>query len=139
MKHTEGQEQRRESSDFRLLKILQFAAVFDALIVFAISYFLMTGFSGLELVPAIMSLAFAGFFYGATFYVGALLLVPGLKDYIISDDTKIKGQTVEMETTTRSSGDPERDQWVASFVFARNLFGIALVPILILGWLYFFA
>jgi len=138
MRNDEERHERDGISDFRLLKILQFTAVIDGGVIFAISYFLMTGFAGFELVPAIMSLTFAGFFYGATFYFGTLLLVPDLKDYIVSDDTKIKGQTVEMETTTRASGDPETDRWVASFVFARNLFGMSLVPILILGWLYFF-
>ena len=56
----------------------------------------------------------------------------------MSDETVIRGESADMETSTRSSGDAEVDRWIASFVFARNLFGMALVPILILSWLFFF-
>jgi len=132
----EGAE--KPSSDFRLLKLLRFVAVSDAILVFAISYFLMTGFAKFDLVPAVLSMAFAGFFYGATFYFGALIFAPNLKNYIVSDETVIRGDQVDLETTTRSSGDPEADRWITSFVFARNLFGMALVPILILGGLFLF-
>jgi len=120
------------------LRTVQMAAVGDGMLAFGISYYLINGFTGFDLVPALISLALAGAVYGAIFYFGCLIFAPDLKDYIVSDDTKISGSNVEMVTTTRESGDAELDRWIASFVFARNLFGMAIIPILILGWLYFF-
>ena len=114
------------------------AAVGDGMLAFGISYYLMNGFIGFELAPAVISMAFAGAVYGAVFYFGCLMFAPGLKNCIVSDDTKISGSTVAMVTTTRESGDAELDKWIAWFVFARNLFGMAIIPILILGGLYFF-
>jgi hypothetical protein len=73
------------------------------------------------------------------FYFGALLLEGSLQKYILSDDTVIKGDNVEMVTTTAESGDPEIDKWIGTYAFTRNLFGMSLVPILILIGLYFFA
>ena len=125
-------------SEFRPLQILRLVAVCDAALLFAVSYWLMTGFARFDLVSAIISLALAGALYGATFYFGCLVLAPNLKDNIVSDDTEIKGSNVDMVTITRPSGDPEADKWIASFVFARNLFGMAIVPLLILGGLYLF-
>jgi len=120
------------------LRVIQMAAVGDGLLIFGLSYYFMNGFIGFDLVPAIISMALAGAVYGAVFYFGCLIFVPSLKDYIVSDDTKISGSNVEMITTTRESGDAELDRWIASFVFARNLFGMAIIPILVLAWLYFF-
>ena len=134
----DGEEGAGPASDFRLLKLLRFIAVSDASLIAGISYFVMTGFRGLELAPLVLSLSFAGFFYGLTFYFGCLILAPNLKDYIVSDDTVIRGDSVDMDTTTRASGDPEADKWIAAFVFARNLFGMALVPMALLGGLFLF-
>lgn len=113
------------------LTLLRLVAVSDAVLAFGLSYWLMGGFGEFAFVPAMISLALAGAIYGATFYFGCLIIAPGLKDYILGDDTKISGSNVDMVTTTRQSGDPETDRWVASFVFARNLFGMAVVPLLI--------
>lgn len=124
--------------DFSKLSLVRLVAVSDAVLAFGISYWLMTGFEGFDWVVAVICLAIAAFVYGGVFYFGCLIFAPRLKDYIVSDDTEIKGQTVEMVTMTRPAGDAETDRWVASFVFARNLFGMAIVPILLLGGLYFF-
>jgi hypothetical protein len=40
---------------------------------------------------------------------------------------------------TAESGDPEIDKWIGTYAFTRNLFGMSLVPFLILVALYFFA
>lgn len=125
---------QQNKPNYSLLKLIRLVAVSDGVLVFGISYYLMTSFEGFDLVPGIISLALAGAVYGGTFYFGGLIFAPSLKDYIVSDDTKISGSNVEMVTTLRPSGDPELDRWIKSFTFARNLFGMAIIPILILVW-----
>ena len=92
-----------------------------------------------EVAPIVMAIAFASIAFSGLFYFGALLLEGSLQKYILSDDTVIKGDTVEMVTTTTESGDPEIDKWIGTYAFTRNLFGMSLVPVLILIGLYFLA
>ena len=44
-----------------------------------------------------------------------------------------------MVTKTRSSGDPRLDGWIDKFVFARNTFGLSVLPLLLLGGVFLFA
>jgi hypothetical protein len=99
----------------------------------------MEQFQQQELVPVVVSFAFAGITFSGLFYFGALLTEGLLQKYIVSDDTVIKGERVEMVTTTASSGDPEIDKWISTYAFTRNLFGMSVTPLLILGGLYLFA
>ena len=127
-----------EPPNVKRLQIIRLCALMDGAMVFALAYFLINGFAGFEWVEALISFALACITYGAVFYFGCLIFAPNLKDYIVSDDTKISGSNVEMVTTTRASGDETLDKWVASFTFARNLFGMGVVPVLILGGLFLF-
>ncbi len=106
---------------------------------FGFSAFLMDVFRHPEIATVALSIAFAGATFGAVFYFGALLLEGSLQKYILDDETVIKGDNVEMVTHTASSGDPRIDQWIGTYAFARNLFGMSIVPILILAGLFFFA
>ncbi|MEL7130322.1 MAG: hypothetical protein AAGK23_12315 [Pseudomonadota bacterium] len=125
--------------NYRTLSILRLAAISDGIFAFGIALYLMGGFQDFSIAVAAIALAMAGAVYGAIFYFGGLVFAPMLKDYIVSDDTEIKGSNVEMVTTTRPSHDAELDLWVSRFVFARNLFGMAVIPLLLLGGLYVFA
>ncbi|KJS24316.1 MAG: hypothetical protein VR75_15700 [Hyphomonadaceae bacterium BRH_c29] len=125
--------------NFLRLRIIQIAALVVGVTVFAVSLWLMGQFRKPELAPIVMAVAFAGISFSGLFYFGALLLEGSLQKYILSDDTVIKGDNVEMVTTTASSGDPEIDKWIGTYAFTRNLFGMSLVPIVILIGLYFFA
>lgn len=119
--------------DTSRLPLARTIAVLDGLAAGALAWYFMNGFREIDLVSVVISLAAAGIVYGGTFYGLALALAPGLHRYIVSDDTKISGQTVDLVTTTRGSGDADLDRWVESFVFARNLFGMSLIPLALLG------
>jgi hypothetical protein len=125
--------------NFLRLRIIQIVALVVGATVFAVSLWLMGQFRKPELAPIVMAFAFASISFSGLFYFGALLLEGSLQKYILSDDTAIKGDNVEMVTTTASSGDPEIDKWIGTYAFTRNLFGMSLVPIVILIGLYFFA
>ena len=128
-----------DKPDFRRLRTIQIIAFVVGVIVFIVSLWLMGQYRKPELAPMVMAFAFAGISFSGLFYFGALLLEGSLQKYILSDDTVIKGDNVEMVTKTASSGDPEIDRWIGTYAFTRNLFGMSLIPVLILGGLYFFA
>ena len=125
--------------DFRRLRLIRIAALIAGAIVFVLSMWLMGQFRKPELAPFVMAFAFGCITFSGLFYFGALLLEGSLQKYILSDDTVIKGDNVEMVTKTASSGDPEIDKWIGTYAFTRNLFGMSLVPIIILIGLYFLA
>ena len=125
--------------DFRRLRLIQIVALIVGALVFVVSMWLMGQFREPELAPMVMAFAFAAISFSGLFYFGALLLEGSLQKYILSDDTVIKGDNVEMVTKTASSGDPQIDKWIGTYAFTRNLFGMSLVPILILVGLYLFA
>lgn len=128
-----------EKPDFRKLRLLQVGALIAGAAVLIGSLWLMGQFRQPQLAPFVMSVAFASITFSGLFYFGALLTQGSLQKYILSDDTVIKGQTVDMVTMTASSGDPEIDKWIGTYAFTRNLFGMSVIPVLILGGLYLFA
>ena len=125
--------------NFRRLRIIQIASLMVGAGVLILSLWLMGQFRKPEVAPIVMAFAFASISFSGLFYFGALLLEGSLQEYILSDDTVIKGDNVEMVTRTAESGDAEIDKWIGTYAFTRNLFGMSLVPILILIALYFFA
>ena len=125
--------------DFRRLRVIQVGALLVGAAVLLVSMWLMGQFRKPELAPMVMAFAFASISFSGLFYFGALLLEGSLQKYILSDDTVIKGDNVEMVTKTASSGDPEIDKWIGTYAFTRNLFGMSVIPILILLGLYFLA
>lgn len=125
--------------NFRRLRIIQIASLIVGAGVLILSLWLMGQFRKPEVAPIVMAFAFASISFSGLFYFGALLLEGSLQKYILSDDTVIKGDNVEMVTRTAESGDAEIDKWIGTYAFTRNLFGMSLVPILILVTLYFFA
>ena len=125
--------------DFRRLRLIQITALIVGAVILLVSLWLMGQFRKPELAPIVIAFAFASISFSGLFYFGALLLEGSLQKYILSDETVIKGDNVEMVTKTASSGDPEIDKWIGTYAFTRNLFGMSLVPILILIGLYFLA
>ncbi|HRX73890.1 MAG TPA: hypothetical protein P5341_07280 [Hyphomonas sp.] len=125
--------------DFRRLRLIQISALLVGAGVLVVSLWLMGQFRKPELAPLVMAFAFASISFSGLFYFGALLLEGSLQKYILSDETVIKGDNVEMVTKTASSGDPLIDKWIGTYAFTRNLFGMSLVPVLILIGLYFLA
>lgn len=125
--------------DFRRLRLIQISALLVGAGVLVVSLWLMGQFRKPELAPLVMAFAFASISFSGLFYFGALLLEGSLQKYILSDETVIKGDNVEMVTKTASSGDPQIDKWIGTYAFTRNLFGMSLVPVLILIGLYFLA
>ena len=124
--------------NFNRLRVVQLAAVIDGLTVFAVALWAMGQFSNPELVPIIICVALGNITFSAVFYFGCLMFEPSLLKYIKEDRTVIKSETVEMVTDTHRSGDAQIDEWVNRFVFARNLFGMSVIPLLILGGLWLF-
>jgi hypothetical protein len=92
-----------------------------------------------ELVPLVIIFSIASILFSAIFFFSCRIIAPGLGSYIIEDETKIKGSTVEMVTHVKESGDAQLDGWVKRYVFARNMFGLAIIPLLLLAGLFFFA
>ena len=125
--------------NFGRLRLIQIAALLVGAGVLVLSLWLMGQFRKPELAPIVMAFAFASISFSGLFYFGALLLEGSLQKYILSDETVIKGDNVEMVTKTASSGDPKIDKWIGTYAFTRNLFGMSLVPVLILIGLYFLA
>lgn len=128
-----------DKPNFKRLRLIQIFALIVGAIVLVGALWMMDQFRKPELAPIVMAFAFASISFSGLFYFGALLLEGSLQKYILSDDTVIKGDNVEMVTTTAESGDPDIDKWIGTYAFTRNLFGMSLVPILILIGLYFFA
>ncbi len=125
-----------EQPNYARLRRIQHTAVIVGVLTLGLSLYLMGQFSKPELVPIIIAVAFTGVGFSAVFYFGCLFFEGSLQKYIVDDDTVIKGQTVEMVTTTQASGDDTIDDWVGRYVFARNLFGMSVIPLLLLGGLY---
>ena len=128
-----------DQPNFARLRMLQIVALVAGAIVLVVSLWLMGQFRKPELAPIVISLAFAGITFSGLFYFGALLLEGSLQKYIISDETVIKGSNVEMVTHTAKSGDPRIDKWIGTYAFTRNLFGMSVIPLLLLGGLFLFS
>ena len=124
--------------DFRRLKRLMFLALILGGIVLIGSGWVLGVFRRPEIATGAITVAFGSITSSAVFYFGALLTEGSLQQYIDGDETEIRGESVELVTHTHTSGDPRIDGWVRAYVFARNLFGMSLIPLLILGGLYFF-
>ncbi len=125
--------------NFRRLRRIQVAALIAGAGVLVLSLWLMGQFRKPDIAPIVMAFAFASITFSGLFYFGALLLEGSLQKYILLDDTVIKGDNVEMVTRMAKSGDPEIDRWIGTYAFTRNLFGMSLIPVLILIGLYFLA
>lgn len=132
------EEERPPRPDYDRLRQIQVLAAFVGALVLGVSLYLLGQFSTPELAPIAIAIALAGFGFSAVFYFGCLIFEGSLQRYIVGDDTKIKGSNVEMVTTTEQSGDAEVDEWVNRYVFARNLFGMTLIPLAILAALFWF-
>lgn len=129
----------RSQPNYARLRALQIIALIAGAGVLALSLWKMGQFTKPELAPLVMSFAFAGITFSGMFYFGALLFEGSLQKYIISDETVIKGDSVEMVTKTEETGDPRLDKWIGTYAFTRNLFGMSVIPLLLLGGLFVFS
>lgn len=125
--------------DFGKLRAMMWLAVSVGAVVLLVSLWMLGQFREFQIGWAVMAFAFASIAWSATFYFGCLVVEGSLTDYIVSDDTVVKSETVEMVTKTRSSGDPRLDGWIDKLVFARNTFGLSILPLLLLGGVFLFA
>ncbi len=123
--------------DFSKLRTLMLVAVSAGLGVLLYFLWKLSVFTDFQIGWAALSLGLAAITWSAVFYFGCLVIAGSMTDYIISDDTVIKGDNVELVSKTRTSGDERLDSWIEKFVFARNTFGMAVLPLLILIGLYF--
>ena len=122
--------------DFGKLKLVAWLAFFTGLFVLCLALWMFGQFEAFDIGASAMAAAFAAIAWSAVFYFGCLIVAGSLTSYIVGDDTRIRRESVEHVTTTRSSGDDRLDRWIDHFVFARNTFGLAIVPVLILVGLY---
>ena len=131
-------EPESKTPDFDHLKRLMLLALLLGAAVLLGSGWVLGVFRRPEIATAVIAFAFGSITFSATFYFAVLLTEGSLQQYIAGDDTEIKGDSIELVTRTHSSGDPRTDGWVRAYVFARNLFGMSLIPLLILAGLYLF-
>jgi len=82
-------------------------------------------------------LAFIALAIGATAFSGMFFLSTNLAgiqfETRLRDETVIRGSNVEHVTHVERTGEAGTDKWLARYVFARNLFGGLVVPLLILA------
>lgn len=107
-------------------------------IIFIVGLAMSNQFSRPELVPIVIIFALASAAFGGTFFIGCQFITPKLSTYIVGDKTTVEGPIVKTVTELSSSGDPEIDRWVKRYAFARNLFGMSILPLLILVGLFLF-
>ena len=88
--------------------------------------------------PAFISLAI-----GATAFSGMFFLSTNLAgiqfETRLRDETVIRGSNVDHVTHVERTGEADTDKWLARYVFARNMFGALLVPLLILAGVFVFS
>ena len=95
-------------------------------------------FRDFEIGWAALSAGFGAVVWGGVFFLGSLVLAPGLGAFIAGEDTRVKGPVVELVTETYETGDPRLNGWVRAYVTARGVFGLSIIPFLILAGLFFF-
>lgn len=127
-----------DGPNYRHLRLIRLVAISDGLLACALAYFLMTGFNEYDWLMAVISFVVGATVHGAVVYSGCMIFAPDLAGYVVSDDTKIGGSNVEMVTTVRDSGDERIDAWVRYYVNARNLFGMSILPLVLLAGLFWF-
>ncbi len=108
-------------------------------LVLVLALWRMGQFRAPELAPLALAFAFAAIAFHGAFYAACALFAPGLHRYIAYDETEIRGYQVDWVTRADAGGDSELQRWLDRWVFARNTFGLGLVPLIILGALYLFA
>jgi hypothetical protein len=119
--------------NLRALQTAWYVALAMGALTFVLCLALSGQFARPELVPIIISFALAVVVNTGIFFLATLVIAPGLNKFIASDETKIHGANVSLVTQTTDSGDAETDRWVKRFVFARNTFGMAIIPLALLG------
>lgn len=128
-----------DGPNYKRLRTIQIAALAAGALVLIVSLWVMGQFKQPELAPVIMAWAFAAITFSGGFYFGALLTEGSLQKYILRDETVIKGDNVEMVTHTEKTDDPKLNKWIGTYAFTRNLFGMSVIPVLLLIGLYIFA
>ena len=108
------------------------------ILIFVIGLFFWKQFSNPKLVTIIILFAVSAIIFSALFFFWCIFFAPELGRFIKSDDTQVNGPTVKMVTTISHSGNANIDGWVERYVFTRNLFGLSVIPLLILGGLFVF-
>lgn len=109
-----------------------------SLIAFLVALYASGQFAKPELVMIVMIFAGASILYSTLFFIACRLAAPDLSSFIVDDETKVKGPTVVMETTLLETPDAEINKWVSRYAFARNTFGLAIIPLLLLGGVFLF-
>ena len=94
--------------------------------------------SQVEWLFVILSVAAGGAAFGGLFFIGANLAGVSFESRV-RDETRISGSNVDHITHVETFDDASLDRWLGRYVFARNLFGSLLVPLLIFAGLFFFA
>lgn len=125
--------------NYKRLKTIFGAALALGAAVFLLGMTAFFDFRSASIAEWVIAFALASITFSGVFYFGALLIEGSLQKYIISDETVIKGDNVEMVTHTTKTGDAELDRWIDRYAFTRNLFGMSVIPLLILAGLFFFA
>ena len=85
-----------------------------------------------------LSIALGAATFGGFFFIGANLVGVSFEQRV-SDETRVRGSNVDHVTHVNQFDDAELNKWLGRYVFARNLFGSLLVPLLIFAGLFLFA
>lgn len=130
---------RQEPVNYARLRIIQLIALSDAAAAFFLMLYFLKQLPPTDWVLVLIAFALASILFGAIFYFGCLLAVPQMKQYVLDDRTVIRGSSVDMVTDIAQTNDPRLNRWIGTYSFARSLFGLGIVPVVLLVGLYFFA
>ncbi|MEO0465117.1 MAG: hypothetical protein AAF216_01135 [Pseudomonadota bacterium] len=90
-----------------------------------------------EPILLIMSIALGAAIFGGVFFIGANLAGVQFESRV-RDETRIRGSNVEHVTHVEAADDPLEQKWLDRYVWARNIFGGLIIPLLIFAALFVF-
>jgi len=120
------------------LQLLWYGAIAGGVFV-TLAGALIAGFPGsTDWFPMVIAIALGAAVFGGTFFIGANIAGTAFESRV-QDETQVRGANVEHLTHVDPTGDAEMDAWLERYVWARNLFGALLIPLIILGGLLLFS
>ena len=98
--------------------------------------------TGFDWIWWVAAFGLAAIVYNVVFFALCSWRAPGLAGFISSEDTKVEGDNVVIETTHTQSGDEALDFYVRAYMHARGASYTAISAVILIGValaIYFFS